>query len=393
MDKNKVVIVSAARTPIGRFCGTLSNFSNIDLGAIVISEAVKRVAGILNNDIDEVIMGCIMQTEPRGNPAREALLKAELSINTPAFTINKNCASSLKSITLGAASIMLGETDIVVAGGMESMTNAPYLLRNARTGLRLGNSEVCDFLTETLEGMGLTAEKLAEIYSISREDQDQFAYNSQLKAAKAQKHNKFTHEIVPILIPQKRKDPILFSNDEGVRADSSLDKLAALRPAFTRDGSGSVTAGNSSTLSDGAAAMVLMSEERAKQLNLKPLVRVVDWTSTGCDPEIMGIGPVSAVKKLCRKNGLTINDFDLIELNEAFAAQSLSVIKELGIDTEKCNVNGGAIAHGHPVGATGAVLVIKMINELKRRKLHKGLITLCVGGGQGMALYIENCQI
>jgi acetyl-CoA C-acetyltransferase len=391
MDQKKVVVVSAARTPIGRFCGTLSDFSNIELGAIVIEKAVNRVVGINNDDIDEVIMGCIMQTEPRGNPAREALLKAKISINTPAYTVNKNCASSLKSITLGASSIMLGETDIVVAGGMESMTKAPYLLRNARNGYRLGNSEIHDFLTETLEGMGLTAEKLAEKYTISREEQDQFAYNSQRKAAEAQKQNKFIDEIVPILIPQKRKEPILFSSDEGVRADSSPDKLAKFRPAFTRDGS--VTAGNSSTLSDGAAALVLMSEERAEQLGLQPLARIVDWTSTGCDPEIMGIGPVAAVKKLCKKNDLTINDFDLIELNEAFAAQSIAVIKELGIDTGKCNVNGGAIAHGHPVGATGAVLVIKMIHELKRRKLKRGLVTLCVGGGQGMALYLENYQI
>ncbi len=388
MDQKKVVIVSAARTPIGRFCGTLSDYTNIDLGAIVIDAAIERADGISKNDIDEVIMGCIMQTEPRGNPAREALLKAKLSINTPAFTINKNCASSIKSITLGASSIMLGENNIVVAGGMESMTRAPYLLRKARNGYRLGNSEVCDFLTETLEGMGLTAERLAEKYSISREEQDHFAYTSQMKAAKAQELNKFNDEIVPITIPQRKKDPLIFSTDEGIRADSSTDKLAKLSPAFTRDGT--VTAGNSSTLSDGAAALMLMSEERALQLGLEPLARIVDWTATGCDPEIMGIGPVSAVKKLCRNNALNINDFDLIELNEAFAAQSIAVIKELGIDTEKCNVNGGAIAHGHPVGATGAILVIKLINELKRRNLQKGLVTLCVGGGQGMALYIEN---
>jgi acetyl-CoA C-acetyltransferase len=390
MDHKKVVIVSAARTPIGRFCGTLSDFSNIELGAIVIEEAVNRTAGVTKDDIDQVIMGCIMQTEPRGNPAREALLKAELSINTPAFTVNKNCASSLKSVTLGASSILLGETDIVVAGGMESMTNAPHLLRKVRSGYRLGNSTVCDFLTETLEGMGLTAEKLAEKYTITREEQDLFAYNSQKKAAEAQKQNKFVDEIIPVLIPQKRKNPTFFNKDEGVRTDSSVEKLAKLRPAFTRDGS--VTAGNSSTLSDGAAAMVLMSEERAEQLNIKPLVRIIDWTSTGCDPEIMGIGPVAAVKKLCQRNALTINDFDLIELNEAFAAQSIAVIKELGIDTAKCNVNGGAIAHGHPVGATGAILITKLINELKRRKLKKGLVTLCVGGGQGMAVYIENYQ-
>ncbi|NQT58271.1 MAG: thiolase family protein [Bacteroidetes bacterium] len=390
MNQKKVVIVSAVRSPIGRFCGTLSNFTNIDLGAIVIAEAVKRAKGVTANDINEVIMGCIMQTEPRGNPAREALLRAELPISIPAYTVNKNCASSIKSITLGAASIMLGENDMVVAGGMESMTNAPHLLRKARSGYRLGHSEVFDFLTDTLEGMGLTAERLAEQYAINRDEQDQFACSSQIKAAKAQQQHKFTEEIVPILIPQKRKDPILFTSDEGIRADSSVDKLAKLQPAFTRDGT--VTAGNSSTLSDGAAAMVLMSEERAEQLNIKPLVRIVDWTSTGCAPEIMGIGPVAAVNKLCKRNALTIDDFDLIELNEAFAAQSIAVIKELGIDTTKCNVNGGAIAHGHPVGATGAILIIKLINELKRRKLKRGLVTLCVGGGQGMALYIENYQ-
>lgn len=383
---NKVVIVSAARTAIGSFMGAFSDLKAQTLGALAMKDAVKR-AGIDPLIIDEVIIGNISGTDPKGNPAREALLEAGFPISVPAFTINKNCASSVKSISLASSLISSGENDIILAGGMENMTRIPYVIRNARQGLRMGDHKTEDLLTSLLEGMGLTAERLAEKYSISREEQDLFAYNSQKKASIAQENGYFDEQIVPIEVKIKKEIKTI-TKDEGIKPNTSLEGLAKLRPTF-KDG-GTVTAGNSSTINDAGAAVLLMSEAKAKELGLKPLVRVIGWASAGCEPDIMGIGPVPSTKLLLKKTGMSLSNFDLIELNEAFAAQSLAVIKELNLDMDKVNVNGGAIALGHPTGATGSVLTTKLIYEMKRRNAQTGLITLCVGGGQGMSIAFEN---
>jgi acetyl-CoA C-acetyltransferase len=383
---NKVVIVSATRTAIGSFMGAFSELKAQTLGAIAMKEAVKR-AGIDPSIIDEVIIGHIAGTDPRGNPAREALLEAGFPISIPAFTVNKNCASSLKSISLASSLINSGEYDVILAGGMENMTRMPYIIRNARQGLRMGDHKTEDLLTSLLEGMGMTAERLAEKYSISREEQDKFAFNSQKKASFAQENGYFDKEIVPVEVKIK-KDMKIITKDEGVRIDTSLASLAKLRPVFKEGGT--VTAGNSSTINDAGAAILLMSEAKAKELGLKPLARVIGWASAGCEPDIMGIGPVPSTRLLLKKTGMNLSDFELIELNEAFAAQSLAVIKELNLDIDKVNVNGGAIALGHPTGATGSVLAAKIIHEMKRRNAQAGLITLCIGGGQGMSLALEN---
>lgn len=383
---SKVVIVSAARTAIGSFMGAFSELKAQTLGAIAIKEAVKR-AGIDPSIIDEVIIGHIAGTDPKGNPAREALLEAGLPISVPAFTVNKNCASSLKSISLASSLIGSGEYDVVLAGGMENMTRMPYIIRNARQGLRMGDHKTEDLLTSLLEGMGMTAERLAEKYSISREEQDKFAYDSQKKASIAQENGYFDKEIVPIEVKIK-KDIKIISKDEGIKPNTNLESLAKLRPVFKEGGT--VTAGNSSTINDAGAAILLMSESKAKELGLKPLARVIGWSSAGCEPDIMGIGPVPSTRLLLKKTGMNLSDFDLIELNEAFAAQSLAVIKELNLDINKVNVNGGAIALGHPTGATGSVLTTKIIHEMKRRNAQTGLVTLCIGGGQGMSLALEN---
>jgi acetyl-CoA C-acetyltransferase len=383
---NKVVIVSAARTAIGSFMGVFSELEAQTLGAIAIREAVKR-AGIDPSIIDEVIIGHIAGTDPRGNPAREASLEAGLPISIPAFTVNKNCASSLKSISLASSMISSGEYDVMLAGGMENMTRMPYIIRNARQGLRMGDHKTEDLLTSLLEGMGMTAERLADKYGISREEQDKFAFNSQKKASIAQEYGYFDKEIVPVEVKIKKEIKII-TKDEGVRPNTSLEGLAKLRPTFKEGGT--VTAGNSSTINDAGAALLLMSEAKAKELGLKPLARVIGWASAGCEPDIMGIGPVPSTRLLLKKTGMNLSDFDLIELNEAFAAQSLAVIKELNLDIDKVNVNGGAIALGHPTGATGSVLAAKIIHEMKRRNAQTGLITLCIGGGQGMSLALEN---
>lgn len=383
---SKVVIVSAARTAIGSFMGAFSELKAQTLGAIAIKEAVKR-AGIDPSIIDEVIIGHIAGTDPKGNPAREALLEAGLPINVPAFTVNKNCASSLKSISLASSLINSGEYDVILAGGMENMTRMPYIIRNARHGLRMGDHKTEDLLTSLLEGMGMTAERLADKYNISREEQDKFAFNSQKKASFAQENGYFDKEIVPIEVKIK-KDIKIITKDEGVKHNTSLEALAKLRPAFKEGGT--VTAGNSSTINDAGAAILLMSEAKAKELGLKPLARVIGWASAGCEPDIMGIGPVPSTRLLLKKTGMNLSDFDLIELNEAFAAQSLAVIKELNLDIDKVNVNGGAIALGHPTGATGSVLTAKIIHEMKHRNAQTGLVTLCIGGGQGMSLALEN---
>ncbi len=385
MNRN-VVIVSAARTPIGSFMGSFSELKAQTLGALTITEAVKR-AGIDSSVIDEVIMGNIVGTDPKGNSAREALLEAGLPITVPAFTVNKNCASGLKSVSLASSLIKSGDYDVILAGGMEDMSRIPYVLRNARRGFRMGEQKAEDLLTQLLEGMGLTAERLAEKYNISRTEQDQFAYKSQQKAKTAQERGDFDDEIVPVEVAN-RKEISIISKDEGVKADTTLEGLSKLKPVFKEGGT--VTAGNSSTINDAGASLMLMSENKARELGLKPLAKVLGWASAGCEPDIMGIGPVPATQLLLKKTGMKLSDFDLIELNEAFAAQSIAVIKELNLDMDKVNVNGGAISLGHPTGATGAILTAKIIYAMKRRNAGTGLVTLCIGGGQGMSLALEN---
>lgn len=381
-----VVIVSASRTPIGSFMGAFSDVQAKTLGAVSLSETIRR-SGIDPRLIDEVIIGNISGTDPKGNPAREAALDAGVPIEVPAFTVNKNCASSIKSVSLAATMIKAGEADIMLAGGMENMTRIPYVIRNARKGLRMGKDTIDDLLSDLLEGMGLTAERLAKMYSISREEQDRFAYSSQMKAAKAMESGAFDDEIIPVDV-MTRKGTVTVSKDEGVKPGTTLEGLAKLRPTFMKDGT--VTAGNSSTINDAGASVLLMSSEKAKELHLKPLARVVGWASAGCDPDIMGIGPVPATRKLLEKTGMKLSDFGLVELNEAFAAQSLAVLRELDFDIDRVNVNGGGIALGHPTGATGSVLITKLIYAMKKRNVEAGLVTLCIGGGQGMSIAIEN---
>jgi acetyl-CoA C-acetyltransferase len=382
----EVVIVGAARTPIGSFLGSLSSVKPQTLGAIAMKEALKR-SGLAASELDEVIVGHIMGTEPKGNPGREAALEAGIPIEVPAFTVNKNCASSVKSLALAAALIKAGEGDAMLAAGMENMSAIPYILKNARKGFRMGEQVCSDLLQDLLFGMGMTAERLAEKYAISREEQDAFALQSQQKAARAQAEGLFDAEIIPVEIAT-RKGVQVFSKDEGIKVNTTIEDLQKLKPAFLKGGS--VTAGNSSTINDAGGAVVLMTAEKAKALGLKPLARVRGWASAGCDPDIMGIGPVPATQKLMKLTGTKLSDFDLIELNEAFAAQSLAVLRELPFDMARVNVNGGAIAIGHPTGATGAILITKLLYAMKQRGAETGLVTLCIGGGQGMSLMLEN---
>ncbi len=381
-----VVIVSASRTPIGSFMGSFSDVQAKTLGAVSLRETIRR-AGIDPRIIDEVIIGNISGTDPKGNPAREAALDAGIPIEVPAFTVNKNCASSIKSVSLAATMIKAGEADIMLAGGMENMTRIPYIIRNARKGLRMGKDTIDDLLSDLLEGMGMTAERLAEKYGISRDEQDRFAYSSQMKAAKAMELGAFDDEIVPVDVVT-RKGTVTISKDEGVKPGTTLEGLAKLKPAFKKDGT--VTPGNSSTINDAGASVLLMSSEKARELQLKPMARVIGWSSAGCDPDIMGIGPVPATRKLLEKTGMKLSDFGLVELNEAFAAQSLAVLRELDFDIDRVNANGGGIALGHPTGATGSVLITKLIYAMKKRNVEAGLVTLCIGGGQGMSIAIEN---
>jgi acetyl-CoA C-acetyltransferase len=393
MSNRDVVIVSAVRTPIGSFMGALSNIPATELGAIVIKEALKR-AGVSGDQVDEVIMGNILQAGLGQGPARQAAIKADLPHEVPSTTINKLCGSGLKAVHLAAQAIMLGDADIIVAGGMENMSLAPYLMPKARQGYRMGDQKVLDsMLTDGLMcafnnyHMGITAENLAEKYSITREEQDKFAAWSQQKTEAAMNENKFADEIVPVEIPQRKGDPILFDKDEFPRAGVTAEQLGKLKPAFKKEGT--VTAGNASGINDGAAALVLMSRERAEQLGLTPLAVIRSNASAGVDPAIMGIGPVPATKKALEKAGLTIEDIDLVEANEAFAAQSLAVGRELNIPDDKLNVNGGAISLGHPVGASGARVLVTLLHEMKRRGSRYGLATLCIGGGQGVATIVE----
>lgn len=389
----EVVIVSAVRTPIGNYGGSLSTLSPVDLGSIVIKEALKR-ADLKPDIVDEVYLGCILQAGHGQGVARQAAIKAGLPVEVPATTINILCGSGLRTVSMGAATIATGENDIVVVGGAESMSQAAYVMKDMRWGARMGNvqakdSMILDALTDAFNDyhMGITAENLAEKYNLTREEQDEFALSSQNKAQKAMLSGKFKDEIVPVEIPQKRGDSIFVCEDEFPKHGMTIDKLAKLKPAFKKEGT--VTAGNASGINDGAAALVIMSREKAEELGLTPLATIVSYANAGVDPSIMGIGPVPATRKALEKAGLTIDDIDLIEANEAFAAQSLSVGKELKWNAELVNVNGGAIALGHPVGASGARILTTLLYEMKRQNSKYGLATLCIGGGMGTSLIVK----
>lgn len=388
-----VVIVAATRTAIGSFQGSLANVSAVDLGAAVIRQLLEQT-GLDGAQVDEVIMGQVLTAGAGQNPARQAAIKAGLPHAVPAMTLNKVCGSGLKALHLGAQAIRCGDAEVIIAGGQENMSLSNYIMPGARTGLRMGHTQIVD--TMISDGlwdafndyhMGITAENLVDKYEISREQQDAFAAASQQKAAAAIEAGRFVDEITPILIPQRKGDPVAFKIDEQPRGDTSAESLAKLRPAFKKDGS--VTAGNASSLNDGAAAVILMSAEKAKALGLPVLARIAAYANAGVDPAIMGIGPVSATRRCLDKAGWNIDRLDLIEANEAFAAQSLAVAKDLQWDLDKVNVNGGAIALGHPIGASGCRVLVTLLHEMLKRDAKKGLATLCIGGGQGVALALE----
>jgi len=388
-----VVIVAATRTAIGSFQGSLANVSAVDLGAAVIRQLLEQT-GLDGAQVDEVIMGQVLTAGAGQNPARQAAIKAGLPHAVPAMTLNKVCGSGLKALHLGAQAIRCGDAEVIIAGGQENMSLSNYIMPGARTGLRMGHAQIVD--TMISDGlwdafndyhMGITAENLVDKYEISREQQDAFAAASQQKAAAAIEAGRFVDEITPILIPQRKGDPVAFKVDEQPRGDTTAESLAKLRPAFKKDGS--VTAGNASSLNDGAAAVILMSAEKAKALGLPVLAKIAAYANAGVDPAIMGIGPVSATRRCLDKAGWNIDQLDLIEANEAFAAQSLAVAKDLQWDLDKVNVNGGAIALGHPIGASGCRVLVTLLHEMLKRDAKKGLATLCIGGGQGVALALE----
>ena len=388
----EAVIVSGARTAVGRFGGALQEISAVDLGAIALSEALGR-AKVAPADLDEVILGNVLQAGLGQNPARQSALKAGCPVTTPAATINKVCASGLKAVAMAAQAIRAGDARIVAAGGMENMSRAPYYAPQARWGARMGDVELIDGMV--FDGlmdifnryhMGITAENVAEKYGLSREDQDALAVVSQARALAAQAAGRFKDEIVPVPVPQRRGDPILFDADEHPRA-TTMEALSKLRPAF-KDG-GTVTAGNASGINDAGACVVVMAEDEAKARGLSPLARIVAYAAAGVDPALMGTGPIPATEKVLAKTGLGIEDMDLIEANEAFAAQALSVARHFNFDMERVNVSGGAIALGHPIGASGCRILITLLFEMARRKARLGLATLCIGGGQGFAMIVE----
>ena len=387
------VIVSAVRLPTGKFLGSLQSLPATDLGARVIREAVTR-AGVDPQEVDECIMGNVVTAGVGQAPARQAALHGGLSGHVDALTINKVCGSGLKAVMLAAQGIATGDIDVAVAGGMESMSNCPYLLPKARTGMRMGNAEAIDSMIHdglwcSLENwsMGLACEAVVDKYDVSREDQDAFAAASHQKAAAAIRECWFKDEIIPVEIPQRKGDPIRLEYDEGVRPTSTAEALAKLRPAFKEDGT--VTAGNAPGVNDGAAAVVIMSAEKAATLNMTPMARIVGQASSGLPPKWLLMTPVLAVQKLLKKTGWTLNDVDLIELNEAFSAQALAVIRELGADPAIVNVNGGAVALGHPIGASGARILTTLLYALRRKRLKRGIATLCLGGGNGVAMAVE----
>lgn len=388
-----VVIVAATRTAIGSFQGTLANIPAVELGATVIRALLEQTT-IDPAAVDEVLLGHVLTAGAGQNTARQAAIQAGLPHAVPAMTLNKVCGSGLKALHLGAQAIRCGDADIVIAGGMENMSLAPYVLPKARTGLRMGHAQMIDSMIH--DGlwdafndyhMGITAENLAERYNIDRAQQDALALQSQQRACAAIEAGHFDAEITPVLIPQRKGEPLAFTRDEQPRAGTTAESLAALRPAFSKDGS--VTAGNASTLNDGAAAVMLMSASKAESLGLPVMARIAGYANAGVDPAIMGIGPVSATRRCLEKAGWTLEQLDLIEANEAFAVQALAVGKELGWGPAKVNVNGGAIALGHPIGASGCRVLVSLLHEMQRRDVRKGLATLCIGGGQGVALAIE----
>jgi acetyl-CoA C-acetyltransferase len=388
------VIISAVRTPTGKFQGALKSFSATDLGAMVVRESVRR-AGVRPEDVDEVIMGNVIQAGLGQNPARQAALRGGIPFGVSAVTINKVCGSGLKSIMMAAQGIQLGDAEVVVAGGMESMTNAPYLLPKAREGYRLGNGELIDAMIHdglwcAFENyhMGNTGEVVAERYQVTRAEQDEYALNSHRKAAAAAKAGYFKDEILPVEIPQKKGDPIIFETDEPVREDTSLEALAKLKPAFKKEG-GSVTAGNAPGVNDGASAVVVTSLERARALGIEPMARIAAQATSGIEPELVMMAPVEAIRRVVKKAGWSLDEVDLIELNEAFAVQAVAIIKELKLDPKRVNVNGGAVALGHAIGQSGSRLLTTMLHEMKRRGVHRGLAALCLGGGNAVAMAVE----
>ena len=388
-----VVIVSACRTAIGSFMGALADVSPAKLGAIVVKETLKR-ANLTADMVDEVILGCVLDAGLGQNISRQVAIEAGIPVCVPAYTVNKVCGSGMKTLILAAQSILLGDAEIIIAGGVESMSQAAYLLPNARKGIRLGNTQfldsiISDGLTDAFSGvhMGLTAEAIAQRYNISRMEQDEYAVNSQNKAEHAIKSGLFADEIVPVVIPQKTGDPIVFSQDQFPRPGTNIEVLSKLKPAFKLDGT--VTAGNSSGINDGAAALLLMSRGKAAEIGVTPIAVLRSYGIGGVEPEVMGLGPVPATQKALSRAGLKVNDLDLIEANEAFAAQSLAVERELKFPVEKVNVNGGAIALGHPIGASGSRIVVTLLYEMKKRASRLGLATLCIGGGMGTSIILE----
>lgn len=389
----EVVIVSAVRTPIGSYGGAFKDVSAVDLGVVAVKEAMKR-AKLDPKTVDELIFGNVLQAGLGQNVARQIAVHSGIPVEVPSYTVNKVCGSGLKTVALAAQAIMCGDSDIVVAGGTENMSQAPYLLKNNRWGQRMGDGVVEDYMVK--DGlwdvfndyhMGNTAENIVEDYGLSREEQDKLAVESQNRAEKAITTGRFKDEIVPVEVPQRRKDPIIVDTDEFPRFGANLEAMGKLRPAFKKDGS--VTAGSASGINDGAAALVIMSKEKAEELGLKPLATIASYASAGVDPRIMGTGPIPATKKALEKIGMTVEDLDLIEGNEAFAAQALSVIKDLKFDTDIVNVNGGAIALGHPIGASGARILVTLVHEMSKRDSKTGLATLCIGGGQGTAMVVK----
>lgn len=389
----EVVIVSAIRTPIGKFGGFFKNTDAVQLGTKLVQTAIDQL-NLPVDAVDEVIMGNVLGAGLGQNIARQIAIKSGLSETTNAYVVNKVCGSGLKSVILGAQSILLGDSEIVIAGGTENMSQAPYLDLSARWGGRLGHRQSIDMmlsdgLTDAFsqEHMGITAENIAEKYQISREQQDEFAASSQQKAAKAIEAGRFKEEIVPISIPQRKGDPIVITTDEGVRPDTTKADLAKLRPAFKKEGS--VTAGNASGLNDGAAIVVMMSKEKAERLNLTPLATIKSYATAGVDPDYMGLGPIPATEKALRKANLSVEDLELVEANEAFATQAIAVTDQLQLNPEIVNVNGGAIALGHPIGASGTRVLVTLIHEMMKRDAKNGLATLCIGGGQGISLIVS----
>jgi acetyl-CoA C-acetyltransferase len=389
----QAVIVAATRTAIGKFGGSLAKTPAPELGAVVIRELLRR-AGLAPEQVDEVILGQVLAAGSGQNPARQAAIKAGLPVAVPAMTINKVCGSGLKAVMLAAQSIANGDAEVVIAGGQENMSLAPHVLMNSRDGFRMGDAKMLD--TMIVDGlwdvynkyhMGITAENVARQYGISRDAQDGFALASQAKAIAAQDAGRFKEEIVAVMLPQRKGDPLAFDSDEFVNRKTNAEALGGLKPAFDKEGS--VTAGNASGINDGAAAVMVMSEAKAKALGLKPLAKIRAFASSGVDPKIMGMGPVPASRRALEKAGWKAGDLDLMEINEAFAAQACAVNKEMGWDTSKINVNGGAIALGHPIGASGCRILVTLLHEMQRRDAKKGLASLCIGGGMGVALAVE----